>query len=96
MNESGETTGESTSNLLSLTINQLNITTMIKRILLHLIAFVALVPCVLMFNSSGEIWVNLLGFIYVCYLIILCNECETVRKFIRRYYHEILRIERGL
>ena len=96
MNESGETTGESTSNLLSLTINQLNITTMIKRILLHLIAFVALVPCVLMFNVSGEIWVNLLGFIYVCYLIILCNECEAVRKFIRRYYHEILRIERGL
>lgn len=96
MNESGETTGESTSNLLSLTINQLNITTMIKRILLHLIAFVALVHCVLMFNSSGEIWVNLLGFIYVCYLIILCNECEAVRKFIRRYYHEILRIERGL
>lgn len=96
MNESGETTGESTSNLLSLTINQLNIPTMIKRILLHLIAFVALVPCMLMFNVSGEIWVNLLGFIYVCYLIILCNECEAVRKFIRRYYHEILRIERGL
>lgn len=96
MNESGETTGESTSNLLSLTINQLNITAMIKRIMLHLIAFVALVPCMLMFNVSGEIWVNILGFIYVCYLIILCNECEAVRKFIRRYYHEILRIERGL
>lgn len=69
---------------------------MIKRIMLHLIAFVALVPCMLMFNVSGEIWVNILGFIYVCYLIILCNECEAVRKFIRRYYHEILRIERGL
>ena len=96
MNESGETTGESTSNLLSLTINQLNITAMIKRIMLHLIAFVALVPCMLMFNVSGGIWVNILGFIYVCYLIILCNECEAVRKFIRRYYHEILRIERGL
>lgn len=65
-----------------------------KRIALHLTAFVVLMPCVLMFNVSAGVWVNLLGFIYVCYLLILSNECETARRFVRDYYREILRIER--
>lgn len=66
---------------------------MMKRIILHLTALVVLMPCLLMFNVSGEIWINLLGFIYVCYLFISWNESESVRKFVRRYYHEILRLE---
>lgn len=65
-----------------------------KRIALHLIAFAVLMPCVLMFNISGELWMNFLGIIYVCYLFILVNESETVRRFVRDYYREILRIER--
>ena len=64
-----------------------------KRIILHLTALVVLMPCLLMFNFSGEIWINLLGFVYVCYLFILWNESESARKFVRRYYHEILRLE---
>jgi len=65
-----------------------------KRIFLHLIAFVALMPCMLIFNVSKEIWVNLLGFIYVAYLFLAWNESKRVRRFIRDYYREILRIER--
>lgn len=67
---------------------------MMKRIALHLIAFVVLMPCVLIFNISGELWLNTLGIIYVCYLFILVNESERVRRFVRDYYREILRLER--
>ena len=64
-----------------------------RRIILHLTAFAVLLPCLLMFNISEKIWINLLGFVYVCYLFISWKKSETVRKFVRRYYHEILRIE---
>ena len=67
-----------------------------KKIALHLTVIVVLMPCVLVFNVSEEIWVNFLGIIYVSYLLILWNESDAVRKFVRRYYHEILRIENGL
>jgi hypothetical protein len=66
---------------------------MIKRICLHLIAVLVLMPCVMVFNVSGEIWINILGIIYCSYLVILMNESEMARRFVRRYYHEILRIE---
>ena len=67
-----------------------------QRICLHLIALVALMPCMLVFNVSGEFWVNILGLVYCAYLVILLNESETVRRFVRRYYHEILRLENML
>lgn len=66
---------------------------MTKRIMLHLVVFVALVPCLLMFNISGKLWINFLGVVYFCYLLIACTESERVRRFIRRYYHEVLRLE---
>lgn len=64
-----------------------------QRIILHLIAFVAMMPCMLVFNASGEIWINFLGLVYCAYLAILLNESKRAQKFVRRYYHEILRIE---
>ncbi len=64
-----------------------------QRIILHLIAFAAMMPCMLVFNASGEIWINFLGLVYCAYLIILLNESATARRFLRRYYHEILRME---
>lgn len=64
-----------------------------KRISLHLTAFLVLMPCILTFNVSEKIWVNLLGIIYVCYLFILLNESDAAKRFVRRYYHEILRLE---
>lgn len=92
-NEVGETTRESFSKKLSLSINQLNSTIMIKRICLHLTAFAVLLPCVLVFNVSGEWWVNVVGIIYCCYLVILMNESKRVQRFVRRYYREILRLQ---
>ncbi len=64
-----------------------------KRIILHLTAIVVLMPCLMVFNVSEKLWVNLLGVIYIGYLGILLNECEAARRFLRRYYHEILRLE---
>lgn len=67
-----------------------------QRIILHLIAFVAMMPCMLVFNANGEIWVNFLGLVYCAYLVILLNESKKARRFLRRYYHEILRMENML
>lgn len=64
-----------------------------KRIALHLTALVVLMPCMLMFNVSGEIWINFIGLVYCAYLAIVLNESESARRFVRRYYHEILRLE---
>ena len=54
---------------------------------------IVLVPCMLVFNFSKEWWINLIGLVYCCYLAILLNESERAQKFLRRYYHEILRLE---
>ena len=64
-----------------------------QRIILHLTMFVVLMPCLLVFNVSNDCWINLLGLIYCCYLIIVLNESKRAQKFLRRYYHEILRLE---
>ena len=58
-----------------------------KRIILHLTAVVVLMPC---------LWVNLLGIIYIGYLAILLNESDAAKRFVRRYYHEILRLQNML
>ena len=66
---------------------------MMKRIFLHLTALVVLLPCLLLFNVSEHLWINFLGAVYIGYLAVLMNESETARRFARRYYHEILRLE---
>lgn len=67
-----------------------------KRIILHLTAIVVLMPCLLVFNASEQLWVNILGIIYIGYLCILLNESDTAKRFARRYYHEILRLQNML
>ncbi len=67
-----------------------------KRIILHLTAVVVLMPCLLVFNVSEYLWVNLLGIIYIGYLAILLNESDAAKRFVRRYYHEILRLQNML
>ena len=64
-----------------------------KRIFLHLTALVVLLPCLLLFNVSEHLWVNFIGAVYIGYLAVLTNESETAKKFVCRYYHEILRLE---
>ena len=67
-----------------------------KRIILHLTAVVVLMPCLLVFNVSEYLWVHLLGIIYIGYLAILLNESDAAKRFVRRYYHEILRLQNML
>ena len=64
-----------------------------QRIIMHLTMFVVLMPCMLVFNFSKEWWVNIVGIVYCCYLAILLNESGRAQRFVRRYYHEILRLE---
>lgn len=64
-----------------------------KRIMLHLTAFVVLVPCVLLLNDSGEWWLNVIGMVYVGSLAIILTESKRAKKFLCEYYREILRLE---
>ena len=66
---------------------------MIRRISLHLVAFVAFTPCLLIFS------VNIYGFvgcIYAACLFIYTSKTERGKRFMRNYYHEVLRIENSL
>ena len=63
-----------------------------KRIILHLVALAVFLPCTLIV-CDGSIVFNLLGVIYVVWLVLVASRTDTGRRFIRRYYHEILRLE---
>ena len=64
-----------------------------QRIILHLTMFVVLMPCMLVFNFSKEWWINFIGLVHCCYLVILLNESERAQRFLQRYYREIRRLE---
>lgn len=66
-----------------------------KRIILHLAAFVAMLPLAAVF-SEGNVIVNILGLLYFAWLFIWLNDNPTGRKLLRAYYREILRIEREM
>ena len=68
---------------------------MIKRIFLHLTAFVAVVPVMAVF-SEGSVWVNAIGMVYFVCLGIWLNDSPRGRKFLRDYCNEVHRIERML
>ena len=87
-NEVGETTGASTGNLLALAINQ---TSTNMNIRLHLIALAVLFPSVLVFSAGNPAW-NLLGILY-CVVLWKASTTNRGERFVRRYYHEILRLE---
>lgn len=87
-NEEPETTGASTGNLLALAINQ---TSTNMNIRLHLIALAVLFPTVLVFSTGNPAW-NLLGILY-CVVLWKASTTNRGKRFVRRYYHEILRLE---
>lgn len=82
------------SNLFPFAINQLK-RIMKKRIILHLVAIIALMPCILIFDVKN-LWLCAAGCLYSVYLWFLTKNCSGAKKFLRDYYHEILRIENGL
>ena len=63
-----------------------------KRIVLHLTALAVLLPVTAVF-SNGNLVFNFLGLLYAVWLFIFLNDSGTGRRFLRRYYHEILRLE---
>jgi len=66
---------------------------MIKRIMLHLVAALLLLPCLVIFCGGIE---GFIATIYASTLFIYTAKTERGRRFCRRYYHEILRIENSL
>ena len=64
-----------------------------KRILLHVRAFVALLPMVAVF-SEGSLWVNAAGILYFVWLGIWLSDSPAGHRFLRDYYREVMRIER--
>ena len=65
-----------------------------ERIKLHLAGVAVLLPCLMLF-SEFNVAVNLLGICYVCTLFVL-SDTDAGKRFLRRYYHEILRLENTL
>lgn len=58
---------------------------------LHSIAFAVILPCILAL-SEGLLVINLIGIAYILFLFRL-SSTKIGKRFIRRYYKEILRLE---
>lgn len=58
---------------------------------LHSIAFAVILPCILAL-SEGLLIINLIGIAYILFLFKL-SSTKIGKRFIRRYYKEILRLE---
>lgn len=58
---------------------------------LHSIAFAVILPCILAL-SEGPLIINLVGVLYILLLFRL-SYTKPGKRFIRRYYKEILRLE---
>lgn len=63
-----------------------------KRVRLHLVAFVMLMPCILLVND-GEAVYNFIGLAWI--FVLCCISCTSKgKRFIRSFYREILRLEK--
>ena len=58
---------------------------------LHSITFAVILPCILAL-SGGLLIINLIGIAYILFLFRL-SSTKIGKRFIRRYYKEILRLE---
>lgn len=73
-----------------------------KRIMLHLEMLALLLPCLLMFSCKvrfDKLNVGImLSFLGVCYfgLLLVLSGTDAGKRFLRRYYHEIMRLENSL
>lgn len=65
-----------------------------KRFLLHLTAFGLFFPVLLMFTEN--LVCNILGVLYTTILVFGWFATDNGKRFLRRYYREILRIEKDL
>lgn len=64
-----------------------------KRMKLHLQAFALFAPVLLIMCSTI---IAVLGCIYLAWLVFCWSGTISGRRFLRRYYHEILRLENSL
>ena len=60
----------------------------------HSIVFALLLPCVMVI-SEGMLIINIIGIAYILLLFKL-SKTKLGKRFIRRYYREVLRIEAAL
>lgn len=65
-----------------------------KQLKLHIIAFLMLIPCLLIL-AEDNLWSTAIGLLYIA-VMVMVSRTPRGRQFIRRYYREILRLERGL
>lgn len=66
-----------------------------KRITLHLTACALFAPCLLAF-TSGCLLANAVGTLYAGCLVYMSGHTVKGRKFTRKYYREVLRLEKLL
>ncbi len=62
-----------------------------RRILLHLAAVAVLLPLLLIVSDS--LVSNFAGILYLVWVAFFASRTTLGRKFLLRYYHEVLRLE---
>jgi len=65
-----------------------------KGLMMHFQAFVLFAPAILLWSST--IMCVLLGLLYCSIIVFWWSNTKYGRKFLRSYYHEILRLENKL
>ena len=66
-----------------------------KRITLHFTACALFAPYLLAF-TSGSLFVNAAGALYIAGLVYACSHTARGKRFARTYYKEVLRLEKLL
>ena len=66
-----------------------------KRVLLHLKAFGLFAPAFILL-CAGNLLCNIAGVLYTTILVFGWFATDNGKRFLRRYYREILRIEKDL
>lgn len=66
-----------------------------KRITLHFTACALFAPCLLAF-TAGSLFVAAAGAAYMAVLVYECGHTARGRRFARKYYREVLRLEKLL
>jgi hypothetical protein len=54
-----------------------------EEIAAHALFFVLLVPCLCMFNQSGNMWANMFGISYTLNLLLFLNKTKSGKKLLK-------------
>lgn len=60
-----------------------------------IIAIILFIPCLAIFNENENIWINVLGFLYIVAIFALCK-CKYAKLFLNKLYKETILLNQKL